>query len=301
MGLEAPGSAAGGLMRDDGTEPSTVPGMGRWLISQLCEWRGEILFPWQLHDLCISSSYSHTRAVREEGSRRQQKAAKAAIQRGLQSRVSAAQLMFIENGIYSWARARVAHFNNTKQITQKYQHTHTPFKKVFTVNFTRSWLNCWKNVEMKSHFWNISSCLETFWCITSSILFNLEALCRPRLRDWMRKFSTGMSRNIAGYLLGKHLSIPNESSLRPSIERCRLPVRPNRIVLSELIICQNVPMKQREVCFGGWGVPNFLSKLWLNKWICLLVSNAARWVNRGGNFLFSLISVATRRLCCFWE
>lgn len=131
----------------------------------------------------------------------------------------------------------------------------------------RSWLNCWKNVEMKSHFWNISPCLETFWCIISSILFNLEALCRPRLRDWMRKYSSVMSRNIAGYLLGEHLSISNESSLW-NIKKCHLLIRPNRILLSERIIWQNVPIK--EIFFQSLGVPFFFFQLRLKKWICLI-------------------------------
>lgn len=153
----------------------------------------------------------------------QQKAAKTAVQRELQS---LAQLMFIKNGIYSWAFSRVAYFNNTKQITQKYQHTHThPLKKVFTINFMRSWLNCWKNVEMKSHFWNTLSCFETFWYIVSIILSNLEALGCPRLCDWRRKWSSLMSRNTTGYVHCEHVLISNESSPL-NIKKCPLPLTP---------------------------------------------------------------------------
>ena len=150
----------------------------------------------------------------------------------------------------------------------------------------RSWLNCWKNVEMKSHFWNISPCLETFWCIISSILFNLEALCRPRLRDWMRKYSSVMIRNIAGYLLGEHLSIPNESSLW-NIKKCHLLIRPKGILLSERTIWQNVPIKQRDFFPESEYACFLFLKLWLKKWICLLVFKCCM-VNRA---LFSAWSM----------
>lgn len=180
----------------------------------------------------------------------------SAVQRELQSHVSAARLMFMKNGIYSWAFSRVAYFNNTKQITQKYQHTHTLLKKVFTINFTRSWLNCWKNVEMKSHFWNISSCSETFWCIISIILSNLEALCRPRLRDWMRKRSSLVSGSIAAYLLGEHLSIPDESSLG-NIEKCHLPIRSSRTALGELITWFLCQLCRQNIFFQRLGMPRF--------------------------------------------
>lgn len=225
---------------------------------------------------------------------------KSAVQRELQSRVSAAQLMFMKNGIYSWAFSRVAYFNNTKQITQKYQHTHTPLKKVFTINFTRSWLNCWKNVEMKSHFWNISSCSETFWCIISIIPFNLEALGRPRVRDWMRKCSSLVSGSIAGYLLGEHLSIPNESSLG-NIKKCHLPIWPGGTALSELtiwVLCQLC--RQNIFSEAGDALIFFLIYDCKNKFSASFLSTV-KWADGGGSFVFSLTSVARHRLCCFCE
>lgn len=118
---------------------------------------------------------------------------KTAVQSDLQSHVSAAQLMFIKSGIYSWVLSRVAYFNNTKQIMPKYQHTHThthPLKKVFTINFMRSRPNCWKNVDVKSHFWNIPSSSETFWRITGVLFFPIgRLLATPtRVTAWGKVF-----------------------------------------------------------------------------------------------------------------
>lgn len=45
-------------------------------------------------------------------------------------------------------------------------------------------------------------------------------------------------------------------------------IRPNRILLSERIIWQNVPIK--EIFFQSLGVPFFFFQLRLKKWICLI-------------------------------
>lgn len=244
-------------------KPGTVPGTRQLLIiiSQLCLW-GEFCF----HDNFVTFASPVLVPRHVLWGKKAVESSKSAVQRELQSHVSAAQLMFMKNGIYSWAFSRVAYFNNAKQITQKYQHTHThPLKKYLLlilreVDWTVERMLKWKatseiSLHAQKHFSVLLALFLLIWRLLAAPVCVTEW---GNATVWWAEYR---------WLSPWWTFVDSKWIIAWEYQEMPFTYLTWRNCIQWINYLSFVPVMQTEHLFRGWGCPDFLLNLWLQKWI----------------------------------